>query len=448
MTDKVCEKVIIKRALWFDSSLTVLDPLLSFPKGVEAMRSNVIRFVLVVSTAIILSGCYSGGGRWTTPNFAFWKRSPFQSTPSVAPSMVGAPMRPSRIAASNGGNTTTAPPANYASTGADTMAPPVTSKGTAVSYSTPEAVYPASEYPSTPPSSRAPAYTASTAGVPGARAYATAPADVAGVDRSYGPTGGASPYSGPNPYASQAATSYSATPSTPSYNARTDAPAAYAPTETPSADRGNPVRPIPAYPSTNPGYPESSVGNGSYGAGANRYNEPNTANRYGNPAAGSRYGAGGGSSCRTDSGPRYAETVPNVSGSSGIPATATSGDRYATPDSGTAPLVGSRYAAPSAAPPTAGSGGHTPSTSAYDPGLTNGSGYSVPDANHYAPPGGFSVPPADNSSEPPAYRPGSTGDYVPGSTSTGSLGTPYTMSGVLPSVSPASYTSPSVGVGM
>ena len=439
MTGKVCEKVIINRALRFDPNLTVLDSVLSFTKGVKAMRFNVVRFVLVISTAIVLSGCYSGG-RWTTPNLAFWKRSPFQSTPSVAPSMVGAPVKPSQIAASNGGANTLAPPANYASTGANTMGPPVASVGTPVGYSAPETGYPTSEYPSTAPPSRAPAYTASTAGVPGARAYAAAPTDAAATG-SYGSTSTASPYSGANPYAtSQAASPYSATPSTPSYspyNATASAPAAYTPTATPSANHANPVRSAPTYPSTDSGYPSGSSVNASHDA-------TNSTDRYASPAASSQYGTVDGSSYGTDSGPRYAETVPNASGSSGIDATATSGDRYATPDSSAAALVGSRYAAPT----TTGNGGYTPSASSYDPGTASGSGYSVPDASGYAPPGGFSVPSTDNGSETPAYRPGSTSDYTPGTTSASNPSMPYSTSGTSPSVSPASYTSPSAGTGM
>ena len=62
------------------------------------MRTNIARNLLVILTAVVLSGCYSDG-RWTAPNLAFWKSSPFQSAPLATPGSVGSPVRPSGIAA-------------------------------------------------------------------------------------------------------------------------------------------------------------------------------------------------------------------------------------------------------------------------------------------------------------------------------------------------------------
>ena len=91
-----------------------------------------------------------------------------------------------------------------------------------------------------------------------------------------------------------------------------------------------------------------------------------------------------------------------------------SADRYAAPGGNSAPSVGSRYASPSALPAAAGSGSYnTPPTANYTPVNTSGSGgyapaspsnppstkadNTDPDANRYAPPGGFSVPSAGGS---------------------------------------------------
>jgi len=142
-----------------------------------------------------------------------------------------------------------------------------------------------------------------------------------------------------------------------------------------------------------------------------------------------------------------------------------SADRYAAPAGNSAPPVGSRYASPSAVPPTAGSGSYnTPPAASYPPVNTSGSSGFVPanpsnpastnpnntapDANRYAPPGGFSVPPASGASDPPAYRPGSTSDYVPRRAGATSLGAISSMPTTTSSVTPVSYTQPAAGTGM
>ena len=95
-------------------------------------------------------------------NLAFWKRSPFQSTPLATPGQVGSPVRPSAVAANSGAR---APVGSYAAATAATTAPAWTPPNTPTVNVTPGTVYPSPQnpYPTTTP----PAYTASTAGVPG-----------------------------------------------------------------------------------------------------------------------------------------------------------------------------------------------------------------------------------------------------------------------------------------
>ena len=77
-------------------------------------------------------------------NLAFWKSSPFQSTPSATPGPVGSPVKPSGIAAASKSNTTT-PSASVASTGSGATMP----SGNAVGYNTPSTGYntPSTGYP-------------------------------------------------------------------------------------------------------------------------------------------------------------------------------------------------------------------------------------------------------------------------------------------------------------
>ena len=114
-----------------------------FSKGIKAMRANVARCVLVILTAVVLSGCYSDG-RWSAPNLAFWKSSPFQSTPSATPGAVGSPVKPSGIAAAGKSNTTT-PSVSVASTGGSTT-PSATPTGLATGYNTPATGYNCAQY--------------------------------------------------------------------------------------------------------------------------------------------------------------------------------------------------------------------------------------------------------------------------------------------------------------
>ena len=68
------------------------------------MRTDVMRWVVVVFTTFAVGGCYSNG-QWSMPNLAFWKSSPFQSspTPDTTPGAPGSPVKPSGIAAGTHG---------------------------------------------------------------------------------------------------------------------------------------------------------------------------------------------------------------------------------------------------------------------------------------------------------------------------------------------------------
>ena len=67
------------------------------------MRTITTRWVLAVSTMMALSGCYTPGQGWSSPNLAFWRSSPFQPAQGATPSAVGSPEKPSGIAASGHG---------------------------------------------------------------------------------------------------------------------------------------------------------------------------------------------------------------------------------------------------------------------------------------------------------------------------------------------------------
>ncbi len=173
--------------------------------------------------------------------------------------------------------------------------------------------------------------------------------------------------------------------------------------------------------------------------------------RYSTPAtsATNGYNSSGASAYGADAGQRYGSTSNTNSGLSGTDATA-SGDRYGAPIGGAAPLIAARPASPNAVAPVAGAGGYTPPSAAYIPASTGASSSTntntvAPEADRYAPPGGFSAPPASSTSSGSSdtgYRPGSTSSYSPSSPSTISA-----VPNTLPGVTPAGYTSP-VGSGM
>ena len=170
------------------------------------MRTNTTRWVLAVSTMVALSGCYSNG-QWSSPNLAFWKPSPFQSTPGATPSAVGPAVKPSGIAANSRGTPTSGryPPANSGA-----VSPTGTLPGSPNNYNAPatgvhakyrlqhakrRAIRPLSIRrlrPGPPPTPALPATAdllptrPTTAGVPGANAYGTPPPSTTGARGLYG----------------------------------------------------------------------------------------------------------------------------------------------------------------------------------------------------------------------------------------------------------------------
>ena len=359
------------------------------------MRTNIARGVIVVFTAVMLSGCYSNGG-WHMPG----QSSPFQSGQSTSPGSVGAPVKPSGIAAAG----STAPTSGYPSP-ASGMTGPVVSQGVPASYNAAGTGYSTAPY-SYPPTNGTTAstatpgyggtpYTASRSGSPGYGASSPGTAT-----NGYGPasTAPASPYGNTSPYSNPAAApSYGASPagsynSAPSYNPAGNTAGGYGPSSTSPGAYANPVR-----PAQGSSYPETT-GTSGYGSGADRYG-----NAAGTPTT--SYGAGGGS--------RYGDPTPNTSGSS---APGTNGSSYS------APAGGGRLRA------TAGhqlrhsghgqrnwlelldSGGRHRLCTAADHQLRRpaaGTGGSYP------PSAGSATPPATGGGDPASYRPGSTSDYVP-----------------------------------
>ena len=169
------------------------------------MRTNVARCVLAVFATVLLSGCYSGG-QWNTPNLAFWKSNPFQSTPGATPGSVGSPVKPSGIAAGQGpaapsvtqgspGYGAAATASNTPSTSAGYNPPATGYPDTSAGYNAPGAGYSSAQNPSASatspgaagaagsPGYGSPAYNASTAGVPGGRAYGASPSAYWRIER-------------------------------------------------------------------------------------------------------------------------------------------------------------------------------------------------------------------------------------------------------------------------
>jgi len=378
------------------------------------MRTNITRCALAVFTVVVLSGCRSGG-QWSMPNLAFWKSSPFQSAPDMTPGTVGSPVKPSGIAT----NSRSAPPSAYASgTTAPAWVPPSTPTA-------PKVTYPSTATTNANPAATVPAaYTASTAGVPGAGAYGTPRPS---YPNTAGPCGTgtvapAAPYGATNPYTN------TATPS--SYNAAATATPYGAPGSryTPTGAAANPVRSTPSYPNTAPSrYGNSADGASRYNAGANSDDRDTTPTSGANPG---NYDRTAVRPSYNNVEPRYGATTSATPGSLETNATTLTDNRYPSldnrspsPNDGSAPLVGSRYASPSAAPPTTGSGRYTPPT-----------GYGSPVDSD------ATTPTPTDSQETPAYRPGSTTNYVPHRASTTSPAAPNAGG-----VTPASYTLPASG---
>ena len=164
------------------------------------MRTNIARGVIVVFTAVMLSGCYSNGG-WHMPGAS----SPFSSTQGASPGTAGTPVKPAGITA--GGSTastsgyptaasnTTGPtvsqgvPANYNAPGTATRRPPIPIRRPperrALPHQWPRPAM--AERPTRPAGPAHPGY-GSSPGTPAANGYGPAS------------TAPASPYGNANPY--------------------------------------------------------------------------------------------------------------------------------------------------------------------------------------------------------------------------------------------------------
>lgn len=379
------------------------------------MRANVARCVIAVLAATILSGCTSS--QWGMPNLAFWKRSPFQSSPVAAPGRIGSPVRPSAVAAND------RPPASaMASTNAPAWTPPTVNV-------TPGTEYPSQQnpYPTTTPSYGA-ERVASTAGVPGANAHGTPPANPSyGNSGSYNnsynapPTNAASPYGG----------SYNSTNPSGGYPATDTSPRGY-----------NPARPETSYPTTQPASPYG--GSNGYNTAPGGYTppaaNPGNPSRYGNTPAQPKYGVGVNSNAglvpdrvgdndipdnygpsATAAPPASSYTPPTNSYAPPANGYTPPTSSYTPPSNGYAPPSGSGYTPPNDlnapnsnyTPPT---GGYVPPSASYNPPNGNvpmvGSRNSSPSATSAATGSGGYAPPASSGSSS-AYRPGSTSDYAP-----------------------------------
>lgn len=133
------------------------------------MRISHLRYSLVVLLAISISGCYSGG-KWSMPNLAFWKSSPFSSsTASAIPPTTTTPTKPSNLTTNISANNSTGM----------TMAPsyqnPTAKAAAAGAAVTPQYSYTPSSYtpsPAVSPSATpASSYTASTMNAVGSSPY-------------------------------------------------------------------------------------------------------------------------------------------------------------------------------------------------------------------------------------------------------------------------------------
>ena len=317
------------------------------------------RWVVAVFTTVVLSGCYSGG-QWSTPNLAFWKSNPFQSTPGATPGGVGSAVKPSGLAASP---SATAPSVSYGSPKSGDAATASNTPSTSPGYNTPPTGYPGTyrrlqlprrrlldaqnprhfghvagrcrgrgrhQATARPPTTRAPpAYRAQ-----GLRHLA---ACYGGSGGSYGgaSTPSASPYGGTTPYSNPVTPSYSTPPSGGAYNSAGSSTGGYVPAGTSAGGYANPVRPAAAYSDSPPLWRGQRRTAAATGRGM-------TLLRYGDAASGS-------------SGPSGTDPAAPAGDRFAPPS-----DRYSPPSTGSAPLPGSRYGWPATVPPTAGSGGYSP----------------------------------------------------------------------------------------
>ncbi len=89
------------------------------------MRISISQCALALLLSLSISGCYSGG-KWSMPNMAFWRTSPFNSPgPSTAgtyPPPAAGTSKPSNLAANNSNSNLTTAPAYQTTVGVGTTA--------------------------------------------------------------------------------------------------------------------------------------------------------------------------------------------------------------------------------------------------------------------------------------------------------------------------------------
>ncbi len=390
------------------------------------MRANAARCVIAVLAASLLSGCTSS--QWGMPNLAFWKRSPFHSSPVASPGKLGSPERPAAVAARG-----RAPANAYAGANdAPAWSPPTDAPSINV---TPGTEYPSQQnpYPTNTPGQGVERI-ASTAGIPGAGASGTQPSyyNAPPTSPGYNPGGSysAPPPNAPPPY--NGSYNNNSAPSSGGYDSTAAPPQGY-----------NPARPDASYPGAQPSTPyggstENNAAPGgymppadsSYGGGYMPPVDSPYGGGYTPPSYNSTNSGGYDSSRAQPQQPNYGgagDDIPNnysPPGGYAPPAdnsyTPPTGG-YTPPSDGYSPPSGSNIPPYDANQPnenyTPPTGGYVPPSGGYAPPSGNaplvGSSYNSPSATSAATGSGGYAPPPSTTGAAPSYRPGSTSDYVP-----------------------------------
>ncbi|MDZ7616402.1 MAG: hypothetical protein U1E05_05315 [Patescibacteria group bacterium] len=357
------------------------------------MSISSMRCGLLALTALLASGCYSGG-RWTMPDLAFWKANPFSSsTKSAPPESVP---RPSQLAsqplpAPGAGYTpstqatagTTAPA--YSALPATSMGQPYAAAQSSAGGSTNPYVAPQQGYYT----ADAGANTAASYPVTNPYAPSTPAAGLAQSPPSYG----SSPYGASG--ANGSSTPFGATPgaAAPQQNYGTPAggAAGYV-AANPTGPYANPVRDNrqSEYENRLADYRSTAGPYGSqipdYRNAANAGNQP--ANDYRNAPSGYQSPE---SAPQGSMPPTQPQGAPYAQGGYGSPAVQTAG-LYDQPASGYSP----------------GNTGYSPGNTGYSPGNT---GYSPPGTPSYQSPAGTNPYQSPAAATDAGYSPGSVSRY-------------------------------------
>ena len=397
-------------------------------KDREVMSAKHLGLLCLISVGVFLSGCYSNG-RWTMPNFAFWKSSDAAKSESASPEAVAGdsanPTRPSQLA------------------GSGQLPPPgagLTSPSSAVPNTAGVGQYPYPSTASTPTASRAP-----VGGYPGATSSVFIQPQQ-GVYPTTPPSAGAGGY---------AATGYPAVPST--ANASPDPRAAIAPVNQPATGYpavGSASGPA-AHMASNPvrsSAPAAGTINASPAINAsNEYRPPMP------PSGGYTPSSGAYAPTQPVAAPpssTYLPPAPNVptnphalSPSAAIGPTASPASPGDPNDAGVARSA-ANVAPVSYTPPGLPARGndYVPAANSYQPG-NNGynppgaAPYSAPTAPYVSPSGASYAPAAaaPSASSDNGYRPGGTSDYVPRRPAAGDPQAAPSYQAVDANVRPAGY---------